>query len=61
MDNDAKFHIQELDVQACSTTDCTGLIPSAPATEEELENYAQLYPYLAKVTVSDEKPTGKLS
>lgn len=29
----------------CSATDCTGLIP-AGITDEELEAYEQLYPYL---------------
>ncbi len=56
MNSDTKYHIRELDVQACSATDCTGLIPAAPATEAELESYDELYPYLAKVTAADEKP-----
>lgn len=48
--NDHKYKIQDLDVQACSATDCTGLIPAAPANQEELENYEEVYPYLAKTT-----------
>lgn len=28
---------------SCSTTDCTGLIPSAPQTEAELESYESVY------------------
>lgn len=47
-DNDSKYNIQELPIQACSVMDCTGLIPALPANEEELENYEELYPYLAK-------------
>lgn len=36
----------DINVQACSTMDCTGLIPALPETEEELEAYEELYPYL---------------
>lgn len=32
-----------LDIQACCAQDCTGLIPSLPVNEEELESYADLY------------------
>lgn len=34
------------DLAACSTMDCTGLIPAGPVTEEERERYAELYPSL---------------
>ena len=34
---------------AASTHDCTGLIPSAPVSEAELESYAELYPYFCDV------------
>ncbi|WP_215700470.1 hypothetical protein [Clostridium sp. MCC353] len=37
--------LDDIDIMACSTTDCTGLIPSLPQTDEELENYNQLYPF----------------
>ena len=30
---------------AASTHDCTGLIPSAPVSEEELESYEDVYHY----------------
>ncbi len=36
----------DIDIQACSTMDCTGLIPSAPQSESELESYEDLYPYI---------------
>lgn len=36
-----------------SAQDCTGLIPSAPKNQAELENYEELYPFLPKV------PSGK--
>lgn len=36
----------DIDIQACSTTDCTGLIPATPETEEEMEAYEDIYPYI---------------
>jgi hypothetical protein len=30
----------------CSAMDCTGLIPSLPQSEAELESYEELYPYI---------------
>ena len=36
----------EIDIQACSPTDCTGLIPSLPQDDAEVEHYNQLYKYL---------------
>lgn len=41
---------QELDI--CSATDCTGLIPAGIDSEEELEYYLELYPFLPR-------PSGK--
>lgn len=32
--------------KSCSVQDCTGLIPSAPASRDELEAYEDIYPYL---------------
>ena len=32
----------DVDIQACSTMDCTGLIPALPETEA----YEDLYPYI---------------
>ncbi|MGC6175689.1 hypothetical protein [Lacrimispora sp. 38-1] len=45
----------DIDIQACSTTDLTGLIPAEPASEEELDAYQDLYPYLPKAKVKDKK------
>lgn len=36
----------DVDIQSCSTTDCTGLIPSLPQSEAEIEHYNQLYKFL---------------
>ena len=33
-------------LNASSTQDCTGLIPSAIQDDEELESYKELYPFL---------------
>lgn len=42
----------DIDIQACSVTDCTGLIPTPPMNEAEEESYEELYPYLAKIPAS---------
>ena len=34
-------------IQACSATDCTGLIPSLPQSEAELHHYEELYRFTA--------------
>ena len=36
----------DFDIQSCSATDCTGLIPSLPQDEAEIEHYDQIYPFL---------------
>jgi hypothetical protein len=36
----------DVDIQACSSMDCTGLIPATPGTEEEMEAYEDIYHYL---------------
>ena len=36
----------EIDIQSCSATDCTGLIPALPESDAELEHYQDLYHYL---------------
>lgn len=43
-----KYNIQDLNIQACSATDCTGLIPVPPQNQAEQESYEQLYPYLTR-------------
>lgn len=32
----------------CSATDCTGLIPALPTTEEELDAYEEMYQFCAQ-------------
>lgn len=36
----------DVDIQSCSTTDCTGLIPSLPQDDAEVEHYNQVYRFL---------------
>ncbi len=36
----------DFDIQACSPTDCTGLIPAGPVSDVEIENYNQLYKFM---------------
>ena len=38
----------DIDIQACSAMDCTGLIPSLPQSEAEREHYEELYPYITR-------------
>jgi hypothetical protein len=45
----------EIDIQACSTMDCTGLIPSLPQNEGELESYEALYSFEPPVVDEKEK------
>lgn len=37
---------ETLEMNTCSTYDCTGLIPSAVRDDAEMESYEDLYPYL---------------
>lgn len=36
----------DVDIQSCSTMDCTGLIPALPLSDAEVENYNQLYKFM---------------
>lgn len=36
----------DIDIQACSTMDCTGLIPAAPETEAEVEAYKEIHQFI---------------
>lgn len=38
----------DIDIQSCSAMDCTGLIPSLPQSEAEIEAYKDLYPFIAE-------------
>lgn len=42
----------DVDIQSCSATDCTGLIPSLPQSDAEVESYRQLYPFLPEAADS---------
>ena len=45
----------DVDIQTCSSTDLTGLIPAEPASEDERESYEDLYNYLPRAKVKDKK------
>jgi len=45
----------DVDIQACSAMDCTGLIPSLPQDEAEKEAYEDLSPYVTKAVSSDKE------
>lgn len=40
----------DIDINACSATDCTGLIPSLPQNEAEKDSYRALYHFEADAT-----------
>lgn len=42
---------------ACSAQDCTGLIPSLPESEAQIEMYQELFPYMAKAEASEKRKT----
>ena len=48
----------DIDIQACSTMDCTVLIPSLPQDDAERESYEDLYPYITKAQKVDEDAKG---
>lgn len=48
----------DIDIQACSTMDCTWLIPSLPQDDAERESYEDLYPYITKAQKVDEDAKG---
>ena len=48
----------DIDIQACSTMDCTGLIPSLPQDDAERESYEDLHPYITKAQKVDEDAKG---
>ena len=56
-DSDKKYRTNDdFDVlNSCSATDLTGLIPRAPASDEELESYNDIYTFRAKSMVAKEK------
>jgi len=47
----------EIDLNACSVTDCTGLIPSIPQSEAERESYEDLFHYRAKAHADGKSET----
>lgn len=49
-DSDQDYEEDEmLNMKACSAMECTGLIPSLPLSDSELESYAEIYHYPADV------------
>ena len=56
-DKDPWEDISDTYLKAAGGTDCTGLIPAAPNTDEEMENYNELYNFLP-TAVSDGKNDG---
>lgn len=42
-----------LDNPAASAMECTGLIPALPETDDELEAYEEIFPYLTHASSKD--------
>jgi len=40
----------DVEIRSCSSTDYTGLIPSLPQTDAELESYEELYHYPGNIS-----------
>ncbi len=47
--------VRDMEFNACSATDCTGLIPSAIVDESQIESYEEIYPYLTPPSRQDDK------
>lgn len=51
-DHNQKLPTAEYDyLSAASSHDCTGLIPTGPVTDEAVEHYEELYPFLPKAVM----------
>lgn len=49
LDNAAEEETDTMyDLDICSATDCTGLIPAMPASGSEITSYEQLYHFLPR-------------
>lgn len=46
--------MEDMQMQATSETDMTGLIPTGMAQMGEIENYAEIYPYLPPYVDNDQ-------
>lgn len=44
---------------ACSAQECTGLIPSLPEDEDEIEQYEELFPYIARALKENDQTLSK--
>lgn len=49
MDRNPSRFVDVSDLDTCSATDCTGLIPSLPQSEAEREAYDDIYHMLPKI------------
>ncbi len=45
----------DMEYSTCSSYDCTGLIPAIAGSDEEVENYQELYPFLPTGVTPDKK------
>ena len=52
LDNQSLIDSYDYISGAASAGDCTGLIPSLPSSEAEIEFYDEMYPYLPRATAN---------
>lgn len=57
--NNSIDNLSDKYVNAASTTDSTGLIPSNPASEEELESYKEIYNFQVPLENESDKTNKK--
>lgn len=48
-------HLDDAFSNACSQTECTGLITHAPLTEEELESFKDIYDFSPSLTINEKQ------
>ena len=46
---------EEMDFRVSSSTDCTGILTNGYGTEDELEELNEMYDFMKKPTVNEEK------
>lgn len=51
-------HLDDAYGNACSQTECTGLISHAPLTEEELESYMDIYDFSPPIVIEPSEEEG---
>ena len=51
-------HLEDITTNACSTTECTGLIAHAPLSQDEYEAYMEIYDFGPPITPDNRAEEG---